>query len=320
MTDDRTKQQPAYSDIPDGGLGDDLRGFLAKPVQSEPGRRARSSLQPSFRPAPGPASNADPGFPGTRSFSSRRSYSRAAGSTLQPEAAGRNLSPAHSAGADGPARRRTALSRVAAGAAAERAGQSADAGSGGGRVRGRFGRPPGSGKAKDPSASKLDLPRAIAKLVAKEEAQPASAPTKGHLVPTESERADARRLFREIGERFNENRKKSKTAAYAAYRHDLMANLDTLIMGGAIDLKEATTIITNLEQYTKETEQESTDTPATLLGKWLRMDPAEMVELEKPAVVEEEGEEAEEEGSGEEVDELDSAADPTDDGDGKAVT
>jgi hypothetical protein len=58
-----------------------------------------------------------------------------------------------------------------------------------------------------------------------------------------------------------------------------MANLDTLIMGGAIDLKEATTIITNLEQYTKETEAESTETPATILGRWLRMDAAEVAGL-----------------------------------------
>ena len=119
------------------------------------------------------------------------------------------------------------------------------------------------------------LPKAIQKLVPKSDT---SAPRV--IVPTETERSDARRLFREIGETFNKNRKKSKTAAYAAFRHDLMANLDTLIMGGAIDLKEATTIITNLEQYTKETEAESTETPATILGRWLRMDAAEVAGLE----------------------------------------
>jgi hypothetical protein len=97
-------------------------------------------------------------------------------------------------------------------------------------------------------------------------------------------------LFREIGQRFNENRKKSKTAAYAGFRHDLMDNLDTLVMGGAIDLKEATSIITNLEQYTKETEAESTETPATILGRWLRMDAAEIAGL-SVGVVEESVEE-----------------------------
>lgn len=101
------------------------------------------------------------------------------------------------------------------------------------------------------------------------------------MVPTEAERSDARRLFREIGQRFNENRKRSKTAAYAAFRHDLMDNLDTLIMGGALDLKEATAIVTNLESYTRETEAESTETPATILGRWLRMAPGEVGELER---------------------------------------
>ena len=106
------------------------------------------------------------------------------------------------------------------------------------------------------------------------------------LIPTETERSNATRLFREIGKTFNENRKKSKTAAYAAFRHDLMDNLDTLIMGGALDLKEATTIITNLEQYTRETEQESTETPATILGRWLRMDAAEVAGLSVEVVEE----------------------------------
>jgi hypothetical protein len=61
-----------------------------------------------------------------------------------------------------------------------------------------------------------------------------------------------------------------------------MDNLDTLVMGGAIDLKEATSIITNLEQYTKETESESVETPATVLGRWLRMDAAEVAGLSVP--------------------------------------
>ena len=73
-------------------------------------------------------------------------------------------------------------------------------------------------------------------------------------------------------------------------------------MGGALDLKEATTIITNLEQYTRETEQESTETPATILGRWLRMDAAEVAGLTVEAVEEPVEEEIEEE-SGEEIDE-----------------
>lgn len=133
------------------------------------------------------------------------------------------------------------------------------------------------------------LPADIKKLVPKSD----DAPSTSKIVPTETERADARKLFREIGQRFNENRKKSKTAAYAGFRHDLMDNLDTLVMGGAIDLKEATTIITNLEQYTRETEQESTETPATILGRWLRMDAAEVAALVVEEVVEDEEKESE---------------------------
>ncbi len=67
-----------------------------------------------------------------------------------------------------------------------------------------------------------------------------------------------------------------------------MDNMDTLIMGGAIDLKEVTTVITGLEQYTKETEAESTETPATILGRWLRMEPGEVGELEARGPVGEE--------------------------------
>ena len=140
------------------------------------------------------------------------------------------------------------------------------------------------------------LPREIAKLLPQDSgvrvdhADPASPANLARLVPTEAARADAHRLFREIGERFNLNRKKSKTAAYAAYRHDLMANLDTLIMGGAIDLKEVTTVITNLELLTKETETEATETPVMVLGRWLRIAPGEVAELEQGAAGMEEAE------------------------------
>jgi hypothetical protein len=90
-------------------------------------------------------------------------------------------------------------------------------------------------------------------------------------------------------------------------------------MGGALDLKDATTIITNLEQYTKETEAESTETPATILGRWLRMDASEIAGLEVGVVEEAVGELVEKEefelsgvlndelaeaGSGEDVNEL----------------
>jgi hypothetical protein len=284
-----------------GGTGKDVDGNSRSPVAID-GKSDRRKLRATFRPIPLSTAfpDGDKGFPGTKSFTPRRSDRGKAGATVQPAAAGDDRAPAGAPSPDNPARRGAAVLEAGpAVAAAVGPAVPAAEGGAGGRVRGR---PPGrKGTGKQDEAA--GLPKAIAKLIPPTDN--AAAPRV--LVPTESERQDARRLFREIGERFNVNRKRSKTAAYAAYRHDLMANLDTLIMGGAIDLKEVTTVITNLEQYTKETEAESTETPATILGKWLRMDAAEVAGLEVAAVEEEE--------SGEEVDELDAAADPAHAGD-----
>lgn len=288
MTNDRATAKQAHHNASDGGIGDDLRSFLAEPVQPEPRTR---NLRATFRPVPG-APAADAGFPGTRAFSAHRADARAAGSNKPAARARLDRASAPAARADDSARRGTAVPGNGSASRANGAGLSADQGATGRGVRGR-------GRKGKQAEAKPALPKAIAKLAPKD---PNAQPSSSRIIPTESERADARRLFREIGERFNENRKKSKTAAYAAYRHDLMANLDTLIMGGAIDLKEATTIITNLEQYTKETEAESTETPATILGRWLRMDVAEIAALEATAVVEESVEEgAELEADGEET-------------------
>jgi hypothetical protein len=95
---------------------------------------------------------------------------------------------------------------------------------------------------------------------------------RGKPEPTDADRKKGTALFREIGKRFNENRKISKSAAYANYRHDLMANLDTLVMSGAIDLKEITTVITNLEAYTRESEHEGGKSQAQMLAEWLKID------------------------------------------------
>lgn len=309
----------------------------------------------------------DPGFPGTRAFSqpSRPADRRAAGIPLDPAPGRADSAPAPAPRAGDLEGWRAAIQPGdQPAAAAVGSAIAADQGAGRGRIRGRVGRaadaadaasragtaslkekpvkagPAGPASPADPPALSLArpparppaLPKAIAKLVGKDEVgvqvDPAN-PTRA--IPSEAARADARRLFREIGEKFNENRKRSKTAAYAGYRHDLMANLDTLVMGGALDLKDATTIITNLEQYTRETEQESTETPAAILGRWLRMRPEEVGELERAGAGAGEaegsssdaGEEIEEdvgeEESGDVIDELDAAADPGDDGDSETI-
>jgi hypothetical protein len=312
MTDDRAKQQlidDLLSDLGGGSPSPSVAKHGGPPVaadgKSGPAPRTRN-LRPTFRPVPGQSST---GFPGTRAFQTRGPHRGPNGPDIQPESLWAGFPPASSARSDDSPRRRVAFQQAGRPASPLGPAQPAAESAAGGNIRRRDGaavrttatgrprgRPPGSKTkavgaeapikrkpGRPPADKPLPLPKAIAKLLPKDEA-PAHGPSK--LVPTETERSDARRLFREIGETFNLNRKKSKTAAYAAFRHDLMANLDTLIMGGAIDLKEATAIITNLEQYTKETEAESTETPATILGKWLRMDAAEVAGLEVPEVVE----------------------------------
>ena len=305
IKDDRTKSQQVDLDVPLNGLGDDLRSFLAELTANKPARTR--NLLPIFRPVPGIGSGSghgpDPGFPGTKAFAPRRTNRGEAGPALQPARSGSIGASAPAAGSDDSQGRHVAVQPARKHPSSLRPAQPAAKGSTGGRVRGRGGADRASTETGSGAGAKKELagtrgrvgrpkkdkaptlPKAIAKLVPKSDT---SSPSK--LIPTEAERSDARRLFREIGETFNSNRKKSKTAAYAAFRHDLMANLDTLIMGGAIDLKEATSIITNLEQYTKETEAESTETPATILGRWLRMDASEAAGLSVPAeeVVEDE--------------------------------
>lgn len=54
-----------------------------------------------------------------------------------------------------------------------------------------------------------------------------------------------------------------------------MENMDVLVMGGAIELKEITAVITNLEQYTRDTDMEGGKSQSQLLAEWLRVDVAE---------------------------------------------
>lgn len=325
---DRATQQSTNPHVSDSGLGDDLRSFLGD-ASPAPAKSPRvRDLRPTFRAVPG----SNPGLPGTKAFAPHRSDSRASGRPGRPARARLDRAPAAVARADDSEGRNVALQPAnGSGTAAECTAEPTDARPGGRGVRGRLGRKASQAVragsktrgAGDEATIGTKTRGAKGKSAKADGVEDKSAPK---YVPTEAERQDARRLFREIGQRFNQNRKKSKTAAYTAYRHDLMENMDTLIMGGATDLKEITVMITNLEQYTRETEAESTETPATILGRWLRMDAAEIAELEKGSVVavgeveEEVEEEAEEEESGEQIDELDSSADPADDGDSEAVS
>ena len=298
----------------------------------ERGTGRQRNLLATFRAVPGDRA-ATSGFPGTRTFAPgrvslapHRSDPGAAGSTVQPAGSGDVGQPTPAPGSNDLEGWRAAIQQAGADSRAIGPAVAAAESADGGRLRGwgsegartaadsasrsrtandTVVRTPsgakgaGRGAAKKPAKAGPALPKDIAKLIPKD----AGAAAPRVIVPTPTERATAASLFREIGDRFNTNRKKSKTAAYAGYRHDLMANLDTLVMGGALDLKDATTIITNLEQYTKETEAESTETPATILGRWLRMSAEEVAGLEAPVeeVVEDEEKVEEEEELAEEI-------------------
>lgn len=298
MKDDRAAVQPTGADIPDGGSGSSGSAVAdGNPAPEQPaaepataarlraprrGRDTPSNLRASFRAVPAA---------GIDRLAPRPPNPRPAGSTLQPAPPRPDLPPAPAPSPDHPARRDAAVPPVADAALAERAAQSKGQGGAGGRVRGRqrAGGQDASGQAAATTSSSTSgttrTSTAKKQAASGEVGGAASAtppqPVAPKYIPTESERQDARRLFRQIGQDFNRNRKRSRTAAYSQYRHDLMENMDTLIMGGAVELKELTTLITNLEALTKETEAESTETPAAVLGRWLRMAPGEVRELER---------------------------------------
>jgi hypothetical protein len=81
----------------------------------------------------------------------------------------------------------------------------------------------------------------------------------------------------EIGKRFAENRKKSKSKAFESYQQDLANNSGTLVMGGAVTLKELTVLLMDLEAYMKSTVREG-ETAATRLQKFLSGELADEVE------------------------------------------
>lgn len=109
-----------------------------------------------------------------------------------------------------------------------------------------------------------------------ESSNPDSRVAGGKSTPSEADRANARKLFRAIGKRFNENRKKSKSSAYEQYQRDLMENMDTLLLGGVIELKEITATVTNLEVFMKSDISETGKSQSEMLAEWLRIDPSEL--------------------------------------------
>src|SRR6185437_14207797 len=198
VTDDRATKQQTHNHFSDSGLGDDLRDFLGNPAPAQPRTR---NLRPTFRAVPAEQSG-DPGFPGTRAFSqpAYRSDSGAAGSVGQPAGAGADGAPAPVARADDVAGRRPSFPKAIQHTIANRSALPANPSPAGGRVRRRPGRQPGSGKkaklaqANSPGSAAQVMPAAMSAVsqIVRDNV-PSSAPK---YTPTESERADARRLFR----------------------------------------------------------------------------------------------------------------------------
>jgi DNA topoisomerase VI subunit B len=104
-----------------------------------------------------------------------------------------------------------------------------------------------------------------------------SAGIQSTIVASPAERQTARDLLSEIGKRFAENRKKSKSKAFESYQQDLANNSGTLVMGGAVTLKELTVLLMDLEAYMKSTVREG-ETAATRLQKFLSGKLADEVE------------------------------------------
>lgn len=74
-----------------------------------------------------------------------------------------------------------------------------------------------------------------------------------------------------IGNDFALNRQKSKSKAFETYQRDLATNAGTLVMGGAVTLKELTVLLMDLEAFMKSTLKEGVS-PGELLAQFLRGD------------------------------------------------
>jgi len=95
--------------------------------------------------------------------------------------------------------------------------------------------------------------------------------------PNSNALEEAKRVFADIGERFNQNRKKSKASAYEQYQRDLMDNMDILVLGEVISLKDITATITDLEGFMRDNTSDQGKSQAQLLAEWLSVDPQEVL-------------------------------------------
>ena len=89
------------------------------------------------------------------------------------------------------------------------------------------------------------------------------------VVPINPEdRALAQTILEQIGKRFARNREKGKSNAYERYQSDLAENLNFLVAGGVMNLKEISQTIMQLEEFRKQGSEHG-KTAATILSEWL---------------------------------------------------
>ena len=85
---------------------------------------------------------------------------------------------------------------------------------------------------------------------------------------TPAERNKAKDVLDAIGNRFAENRRRSKSEAYVIYQRDLAENAHFLIAGGLMSLKELSELFLRLEEHRKADHQQG-KSAATFLAEWL---------------------------------------------------
>ena len=90
--------------------------------------------------------------------------------------------------------------------------------------------------------------------------------TAAPIAPEDRQRA--REILDEIGAKFAENRKKGKSNAWEEYQRDLALNMNYLVLGGVMNLKEISQTLMQIEEYRKQTSEHG-KTPSTLLAEWL---------------------------------------------------
>lgn len=98
----------------------------------------------------------------------------------------------------------------------------------------------------------------------------------GSGVIAEGRRASA--ILRQLGEEFVKLREQNRTSAWAAYQQRIARNLHILVPV-ALSLKDATSLLREIEEFMKNDQGASVSTPSEIVREWLNAPSAETAEL-----------------------------------------